>query len=242
MAPGDALRYYLQALELLTQVHDPDPVVEMDVKIGLGAAQRQAGDPAFAQTLLDAGRLAADRGDTERLVRALTANDRGHVSSIASVDVDKVELLRRALEQLPMDHRDRAILLATLCAENAFETSLEDHLALAEQACAAAEAGGDDPTIVRVLNQVSLPCRAPHTLELSLSRSAEALARAECIGDPILVFVAAGLRIPIAINDGDIDEVDRCLAITDTLVKQLRQPTLAVGAQLPGRNPRPDRR
>ena len=115
LAPGDALRYYLQALELLTQVHDPDPVVEMDVKIGLGAAQRQAGDPAFAQTLLDAGRLAADRGDTERLVRALTANDRGHVSSIASVDVDKVELLRRSLEQLPMDHRDRAILLATLC-------------------------------------------------------------------------------------------------------------------------------
>ena len=66
-------------------------------------------------------------------------------------------------------------------------------------------------------------------MELSLSRSAEALARAECIGDPILVFVAAGLRIPIAINDGDIDEVDRCLAITDTLVKQLRQPTLAWG-------------
>ena len=229
LAPGDALGYYMQALDLLAQVHDPDPVVEMDVKIGLGAAQRQAGDPAFAQTLLEAGRLAADRGDSGRLVRALTANDRGQVSSVASVDVDKVELLRRALEQLPMDHRDRPILLATLCAENAFETSLEDHLALAEEACAAAESGRDGPTIVRVLNQVSLPCRAPRTLQLSLSRSAEALTRAERIGDPILLFVAAATRIPIAINDGDIEEVDRCLAITDTLVKQLGQPTLAWG-------------
>jgi len=229
LAPGDALRYYLQALDLLAQVHDPDPVVEIDVKIGLGAAQRQVGNPAFARTLLDAGHVAADRGDTGRLVKALTANDRGQVISVSSVDTDKVELLHRALEQLHDGDRDRAVLLATLCSENAFETSLEHHLALAEQACRAAEASGDEPTIVRVLNQISLPCRAPQTLELSLSRSAEALTRAERVGDPILRFVAAATRIPIVINHGDIDEVDRCLAITGTIMTQLGQPTFAWG-------------
>jgi class 3 adenylate cyclase/tetratricopeptide (TPR) repeat protein len=228
LAPADAVHYYLQALDLLAQVHDADPVVELDVKISLGAAQRQSGDPAFAQTLLEAGHLAADRGDIARLVRALTANDRGQVISVTSVDTEKVKLLERALDQLPDGHRDRAILLATLCSENAFDTSLEEHLALAEQACfAAAEA--DDPTVVRVLNQISLPCRAPQTLDLSLSRSTEALARAERIGDPILRFVATATRIPLAINAGDIDEVDRCLAITDTIAHQLGQPTFAWG-------------
>jgi class 3 adenylate cyclase/tetratricopeptide (TPR) repeat protein len=229
LAPEDALHYYLQALDLLMQIRDPDPIVEMDLKIGIGTTQRQVGDPAFAQTLLDVGRLAADRGDTERLVRALTANDRGLVSSVTSVNTDKVELLQRALDQLPEGHPDRPLLLATLCSEIAFETSLEDRLALAELACAAAEAGGDNATVVRVLNQVSLPCRAPQFLDLSLARSADALARAEGIGDPLLLFIAAAARIPIAINAGDIEEVDRCLAISDELVKRLGQPTFAWG-------------
>ena len=193
LAPGDAMGYYLQALDLLAQVHDPNPVMEMDVRIGLGAAQRQMGDPAFAQTLLDAGRLAADHGDTGRLVRALTANDRGQVISISSVDTDKVGLIERALAQLPDPHSDRAILLATMCSEAAFGTSLEHRLALAEQACTALrEAGGDDPTTVRVLNLISLPCRAPETLELSLLRSADALSRAERIGDPVLLYGKGG--------------------------------------------------
>jgi class 3 adenylate cyclase/tetratricopeptide (TPR) repeat protein len=229
LAPADALHYYLQALDLLTQLRDPDPVVEMDLKIGVGTTQRQVGDPAFAQTLLDVGRLAADRGDSERLVRALTANDRGLVTSVTSVDTEKVELLERALELLPDGHPDRALLLATLCSENAFDTSLADHLALADLAASAAEAGADDATIVRVLNQIALPCRAPQYLELSLSRSADALARAERIGDPLLLFVAAVARVPIAINGGDMEEVDRCLSISDRLVQQLGQPTFAWG-------------
>jgi tetratricopeptide (TPR) repeat protein len=229
LAPADALHYYLQALDLLAQSRDPDPVVEMDLKIGVGTTQRQVGDPAFAPTLLDVGRLAADRGDTERLVRALTANDRGMVTSVSSVDADKVDLLERALEQLPDGHPDRPLLLATLCSENAFDTSLEEHLALADLACAGVEARGDDATVVRVLNQVALPCRAPQHLELSLARSADALARAERIGDPLLLFVAAATRIPIVINAGDIEEVDRCLSISDRLMQQLGQPTFAWG-------------
>jgi class 3 adenylate cyclase/tetratricopeptide (TPR) repeat protein len=229
LAPEDALHYYLQALDLLAQIRDPDPAVEMDLKIGVGTTQRQVGDPAFARTLLDVGRLAADRGDTDRLVRALTANDRGLVSSVTSVNTDKVELLERALEQLPDGHPDRALLLATLCSENAFDTPLEERMALADLACSAAEAGGNDATIVRVLNQVALPCRAPQYLELSLSRSEDALARAQRIGDPLLLFVAAVARVPIAINAGDLEEVDRCLSISETLAQQLGQPTFAWG-------------
>ena len=77
LAPADALRYYAQALDLYAQSDDPDPILGIDLAIGLGTAQRQTGDPAFRDTLLDAARRAADLGDTERLVAAALANNRG---------------------------------------------------------------------------------------------------------------------------------------------------------------------
>ena len=70
LAPGDALSYYAQALDLSGQVGDADPVLEIDLAIGLGTAQRQTGDPASRETLLTAARRAADLDDTNRLVAA----------------------------------------------------------------------------------------------------------------------------------------------------------------------------
>ena len=55
----------------------PDPMLGIDLRIGLGTAQRQTGDAAFRDTLLDAARRAADLGDTDRLVAAALANNRG---------------------------------------------------------------------------------------------------------------------------------------------------------------------
>src|ERR1019366_10260735 len=73
LAPGDALRYYTQALDLYAQAADPDALLAIDLGIGLGTAQRQIGDPAFRDTFLDAARRAADLGDTARLVSAALA-------------------------------------------------------------------------------------------------------------------------------------------------------------------------
>ena len=60
LAPGDALGYYTQALDLYARSDDPDPMLGIDLAIGLGTAQRQTGDAAFRDTLLDAARRAAD--------------------------------------------------------------------------------------------------------------------------------------------------------------------------------------
>jgi tetratricopeptide (TPR) repeat protein len=90
-----------------------------------------------------------------------------------------------------------------------------------------AEATGDDTTIVRIHNQVALSSRSPQFLAQSLSRSADALVRAERVGDPVLLFVASAIRQVIAANNGDIEEVDRCLALSDAVVSRLGQPTLA---------------
>ena len=88
----------------------------LDLAIGLGTAQRQTGDPAFRDTLLDASRRAADLDDTERLVAAALANDRGLVSSCGeSSTPTRSPILEMALDRLPADDPDRALVLATLC-------------------------------------------------------------------------------------------------------------------------------
>jgi class 3 adenylate cyclase/tetratricopeptide (TPR) repeat protein len=226
LAPADALRYYAQALDLYPQASDLDPVLGIDLAIGLGTAQRQTGDPAYRGTLLSAGRRAADLGDTERLVAAGLANNRGFFSSTDGIDADKVEILELALDRISGDAPDRALVLATLCAELAYGSSLERRQALADEAVAIAGSSGDDTTIVRVLNLVSYPLSVPPLLEQSLARTNDALVRAERLGDPVLVFLAAGWRLETAARAGDIDEMDRCLEMAGSLAEQLDQPNL----------------
>ena len=208
LAPADALRYYAQALDLYAQVADSDPVVGIDLAIGLGTAQRQTGNPAYRETLLSASQRAADLGDTERLVAAALANNRGWLSAAGAVDTEKVEVLELALDRIAADDPDRALVLATLCQELNFgERDRRD--ALAREAVAIARKSGDDVTIVRVLNGV----HDPANLLQALDWSADALLRAERIGDPVLLFLAADRRFSAACLAGNIDEADRCLEI-----------------------------
>ncbi len=117
-------------------------------------------------------------------------------------------------------------MLATLCQELTWGSTLERRLALAEEALAIAEASGDDATIIRVANHLGDPLHIPSRLEQSLARTADALERAERVGDPVLLFFAAGYRAMIAPCSGDVAEMDRCLDIETAIVEQLDQPTL----------------
>ena len=227
LAPADALRYYAQALDLHTEIADPDPVRGLDIAIGLGTAQRQTGDPTSRDTLLTAARQAIDLDDTKRLVAAALANDRGYTSNNNATDTDKVDVLEMALDRLPADDPDRALVLATLCSELSYGSPLERLQALADEALVIAESSGDDATIVRVLNQVILPSLAPSLLEETLARTADALVRAERLGDPVLLFFAAHARATAVFLAGDIDEMDRCIETMGSLAEQLDQPILS---------------
>ena len=226
LAPSEGLRYYAQALDLYPQVTDPDPVLEIDLAVGLGTAQRQTGDPAYRVTLLNAARRAADLGDTERLVAAALANGRGTFSTVDTIDKEKVEVLEMALDRISADHPDRALLLSALCSELTIGSPLERRQSLGDEALAIAEASGDDAVIARVLNNIGLPLSVPSLLDQSLARSAEALVRAERVGDPVLLCAAASGRRFTAACAGDIEEMDRCLEIKAPLVEQLDQPFL----------------
>jgi class 3 adenylate cyclase len=227
LAPDDALRYYTQALELYAQADDPDPLLRIDLCIGLGTSQRQTGNPDYRETLLDAARRAADFGDTDRLTAATLANDRGLFSSTGIVDEDRVDLLNIALARLPASHPDRALVLATLCKELVFGSLLERRRALGDEAIAIAMSLGDDAIIVRVLNNISQGLQTPPLVEQALVWTADALARAERLGDPLLLFFAATRRSAFTATAGDIEEMDRCLEIMAAVAEQLNQPTLS---------------
>ena len=125
LAPQDALRYYAQALALPGRTADPDPILALDLTIGLGTAQRQTGDPAYRDTLLGAARQAAELGQTDRLVRAALASDRGFYSTVGAANAANIELLETALASLPADHPDRALVLALLCQELTYGSPLD---------------------------------------------------------------------------------------------------------------------
>jgi hypothetical protein len=226
LAPANALRYYAQALDLYSQATDPDLVLGIDLAIGIGTAQRQTGDPTFRDTLLDAAHRAADLGDTDRLVAAALANDRGFFSVFGVIDADKVAILGTALEGLSPSDTHRPLALANLCKELTYGTPLERRRTLADEAIALAEADGDDAVTVRVLNHVSLPLLVPPLLDQALERSARSLALAERVGDPVLLFWAATMRRIAAACASDIEELDRCLGIAGSQAEQLDQPSL----------------
>ena len=154
------------------------------------------------------------------------ANNRGMFSAAGAIDTAKVEILELALDRLSPHDPDRAPVLATLCAELAYGSPLERRQGLADEALALAESSGDDATMVRVVHDVFFPLLVPPLLEQSLARTADALRRAQRVGDPVLLFWAAMSRAQVAARAEDIDEMDRCLETIGTLAKQLDQPTL----------------
>ena len=222
LAPADALHYYAQALDLYARTIDSDLGLGIDLGIGLGTAQRQTGDPAFRETLLEAARRAVDIGDTERLVAAALANNRGWVSSAGTIDTDRVEMLELALDRLSGDSHDRALVLATLCSELVFSTASERRQALAREALSIARAHGDEAIILRVLNIAFNPIE----MSEALTWSADALSRAQRLGDPVQLFLAADRRSVAACRAGDMREVDRCLELMGSTAERLVQPSL----------------
>ncbi|MBA2440431.1 MAG: hypothetical protein H0V50_07135, partial [Thermoleophilaceae bacterium] len=227
LAPADALRHYSHAVDLLARSAEPDPLLAIDLNVGLGTAQRQTGDPAYRATLLGASRQAADRADAGRLASAALAYSQANLfSDGAKFDVERVQTLELALDHLSSHDPRRARLLATLCTELTYVSPLSRRQALADEAVAVAEAAGDDATIVWVLNHVLYSLRVPQLFARSLASSADALTRAERIDDPVLVFWSAQLRAGVAACAGDIVEMDRCLAIVALLAERLAQPTL----------------
>jgi class 3 adenylate cyclase/tetratricopeptide (TPR) repeat protein len=223
LAPDEALRWFVQALELAGEM---EPAVRIDLLIGLGTAQRQVGGSKFRASLLEAARLAQETDDTERLVTAALANYRGFTSVSGEVDAARVEVLQAALLAVGDDESPRrARLLARLCSEFAYRP-LEERVSLEQEAKTMAWHLGDPGTLVAVINDCSLPMRVPSTLGGQLTDIRESLEIAERIGDPLGQFWASAWTYIDATRAGDFTLAERCLALGQVVSARLQEPTM----------------
>jgi hypothetical protein len=225
LAPGEALRWFEQGLELLERQASSAVEPRCEFLIGIGDAQRQVGDPGFRETLLEAARLAWESGDGDRLARAALANTREFVSVVGEVDEERVGRLQQALE-FEQKPATRAALLSLLAVEMLFGADLERRLELSGQALQLAREARDRKTLAWVLARRFIAVAAPETNDELLVETAELTLLADRLGDPMLQFWAAVWRACAAIQAGDVEELHRCVARQTELCELTGQPLL----------------
>lgn len=185
LAIDDAKNLSLVALELLEDA-DNRPL-RCDALTALGEAQRHLGEAEYRETLLSAARLAREANDVDRLVAATLANG-GGVSDVPGTDDERIELIEAALVAIgSSDSSERARLLALMAYElGAFGGSASERsFGIADEALAMARRLNDEPTMTSVLHLYADAIRVPHTLAARLATTAENVALADALGDPV---------------------------------------------------------
>jgi hypothetical protein len=205
VAPDDAAGWFGAALERLDELADADEIDRAQLLVDLGTAQREIGDSAYRQTLLDAANYAQEIDDTPTLIAAALANNRGYFSSSGQHDDDVLRVLRSALAASgTADSRSRASLLALLADELTWVPAWAERRKLRDDAVAMARRVGDTATLVDVLNRSCNPgFNFPHTLEERREANAEARRLAAQLTDPNLQFVAANRFLHVAVQSAD---------------------------------------
>jgi class 3 adenylate cyclase/tetratricopeptide (TPR) repeat protein len=225
LANDEAVTYYRQALEMIDTVEgEPVDPRRLDLLIALGEAQRRAGDADHRETLLEAARVAIERGDSTALARAALANNRGFFSAASRVDADRLRVLDAAVEAAPPgDSGTRARLLANLAGELVFSTENDRRDRLAGEALAIARRLDDAPTLGHVLAHriPTLLQTAPDELFACVDELAAVGAR---VRDPVLAFLSTWWGAISALTVTDAEDAARRLDSAASVATDLRQP------------------
>ena len=173
LAPAEAAKLFTDAVDLTDSV---DSAEHCEALIGLGEAQRQSGDGAYRERLLEASRIASTLADAELAARAALANNRGYASTIGETDDERLAAIERAIELDDPPHpARRARLLALRAMELTWDPDFERRWVLADEAVALARDAGDRRTLAEILHYVFYPYWSMQTLETrtELSRSSQ---------------------------------------------------------------------
>ncbi len=203
MAPDEAAHWLAEARALVAEVEPDAALLHCDLTTHLGVAQLLAGDPSYRDTLLEAVVEAEGAGDPRRMALAALANSRGYYSSAGETDRARLDALRRTLDLLgDGDDRLRVRLLATLCSEMVFGSSLAERRSVACQAKWEARRLGDPATMLEVENLVTESLRFPTELAGRLEDTGGALELADELADPAALFWAVSHRMRALLEAG----------------------------------------
>lgn len=228
LAHDEASSWYRRALELLEPSPDADLDLRYHLLAELGEAERRAGIISSRETLLAAARVAEQRADAEGLARAALANNRGFFSQLGGVDVERIEVLERALDACsPAESGTRARLLATLASELMWADDADRRFAISDEALATADRLGDPATRAHVLALRYIAISAPETLPERRANMDALVDLGDELDDPVLRFHGAYFRAAAAVEAGDIAQVERDTAVAEHAAVELRQPALS---------------
>lgn len=227
LAPDEALRWYFQALALLEQRPNGPDERRCRLLVGLGNAQRQTGNAAYRQTLLDAARMAQDLGAIQLLVAAALANNRGIFSATGAVDAERVAVLEAACDALKgTESAEQARLLGLLASELTFGEDIDRRKSLADRALDIARHSGDPATLVRVVNDTQVSTTVPENLAERLTLGLEASEIAQAVGDPVLQFWNSAQLSVYLCQAGETARGDAALTRAQGIAERLGQPLL----------------
>jgi DNA-binding SARP family transcriptional activator len=203
------------------------------LRLALGEAQHFAGLPGWQETLLKAGELARDTGNTALVAKCALAGALGWSVTPGEPDGRRLRLLTFALEDTKsVGDELRARLLAAYANELTLTADLKDRMTYSDQAMALARATGEPTLLLSVLNQRFNAIWAPDTLNTRLRDSEEASRIAEASGQLLTQEVAAGFAMAAALESGDLASADRHLDRFTCLADELRFPVFSWGAKL----------
>jgi class 3 adenylate cyclase/tetratricopeptide (TPR) repeat protein len=209
LAPDEAIRWFVTALENLEDASKPDDRLHAELLVELGTAQRNAGHAGHRQTLLDAGERAKALNATDLMVAAALANGRGFLSKLGYKDEERVAALDAAILGVgPAPTSERALLLSSLAGELEYASPYEDRRVLIDEAVDIARGLDDQLTLGTVLNRFAVSFSVPHTLEERQETTAEARAIAEELGDLTTKFWAACAEVQVAMQVGNRVDLD----------------------------------
>jgi class 3 adenylate cyclase len=227
LAPDEALRWFEQALELQGQEAEADPKDRCELLIGLGEAQRQTGDAAYRETLLEASRIASALADADLAARAALANNRGFFSVIGELDQERLSAIECAIELDDPPHpARRARLLALEAQELSWDPDVARRKALADQAISLARGAGDVRTLWEVLRSAYWACWSADTLELRTALARELCDHAATLRDPALQLWAHDIEGDVYIERGELTRAQVAQERARLIAEQLGQPTL----------------
>ncbi len=226
LAPDEARRWYQSSLGLLGRGRQARDSQRCELLIKRGEAERQAGDPRFRETLLEAAEVAQRIDDGDKLVRAALGNSRGMQSETGIVDEARIATLRAALRVVGDDDGpERAQLLAMQAAELMYSPEWDRRVQLSNEALSIARRLDDPDTLSAVLNMRFVTLLAPETLAERQANTLEAVAAAELRSDPMVRFYAYHWRAYTCIESGDTASALTWAAREQTIADRFRQPT-----------------